>query len=254
MLRDKGMASAACDTFGPLLNFTPEWEAAVSSIATCCLAASNFSLAEGIFKRCRDCEWMSEAMYMDFSRLHMYAPNSGAGSLSRSFEIAIEGLTKFPASAMLNNQAGESAAFAGQSGDSYFSRTIELVNAVGTGDQGGFDCLQLAIANCNLRKFEDAQTEIERSIFADDQFSSRLYKTVIVCASDGKIAQQICSDPEQLNFSRSPAHLENLRCHMVDLELYERRGLIRDTGPSGALRQEDWKARMAGPAGVGSNG
>jgi len=254
MLHGKGMASAACDTFGPLLMFTQEWEAAVSSVGTCCLAASNFALAEAIFEICRDCEWMSEALYMDFSRIHMYAPNFGASSLRRSFEIAIDGLSKFPTSSMLNNQAGESAAFAGQSGDSYFCRTIELINAVGATNQGAFDYLQLAIAHCNLRQFENAQTEIERSIFVDDQFSSRLYKTVIVCASDGMNAQQICSDPEQLNFSRSPAHLENLRCHMVDLELYQRRGLITDTGSSGALRQDDLKARMAGPAGVGSNG
>ncbi len=228
VLYERGQAQQAALGLRGALKYDSGWDAAVLQIASCCWLSGDLRGAREILERALHAPCADVSHYMELARTYMYAEDAGERDLTMSFEIAVKGSEMFPDDANLWVQAGESAAFLNE-GRSYFERAIALISAVPEGERSGRQRGILASALCNVGRVGEAQLEIEQALLMPGDgrlsFYRLLLRALIVTLQSGRV------DSEIYELSRpvleSPVEqVETLRCHLIDLELYGRRGIL----------------------------
>jgi len=217
----------AVSLFKDSLKYESDWDDAVSWVAYCCWVSGDLPGSRGILERALEAPCASSGHYFDLARTYMYAMEPGDRNLALSFEIASKGCKIFTEDWDLWLQAGESAVFANENGQPYFERTIDLIAAIPESERStARGCFAFALLN--LKRTAEARFELEQELLAEDNIPVSLINLLIyalaVTLDSGRVA------PELYRFNRPilESHTEQreiLRWHMIDLELFEQRGI-----------------------------
>lgn len=236
-LQNAGRADLVYEQIVGLLQFDEEWDLAVYRVADCCFECSKCSEGRDILSKALTASCAEEYLSLSLAQSFIYTFAPKEQDFARCLTACLEGLEQYPESYDLCNLAGQAAMHADCEGDDFFQRALTLLEAIPADEHGALSRQSQAVALFNLQRLDDAvQTLDSLPPSAEPPYLEfMLFRTLLACAEQAEDLSQRYEAARQQLLAQEPWRIRTeLLHHLVDLELYGKRGLV-----------PDWQARQA---------